>query len=287
MARLGMLAPEFPRGSLEENLDAIAATGAESVQFDLVCALGDTFPETIDDGFAARLRAAFATRRLEMAALSGTCNMIHPDPARRAEGLRGLKRVIAAAPALGTSVVTLCTGSRDPDNMWRRHPDNDAPEAWADLFAGMREAVHEAEQHRVTLGVEPEIANTVDSALKARRLMDEVGSPNLKVVMDGANIFHRGELPRMRDMLDEAFALVGNDIVLAHAKDLDRDGEAGHLPAGKGVLDYPYYLSLLQRSGYDGAIILHALKPPEARDRLAFVRESAPPGYVKTRRSQA
>ena len=40
-------------------------------------------------------------------------------------------------------------------------------------------------------------------------------------------------------MLDEAFALLGRDIVLAHAKDLDHDGEAGHLPAGKGLLDYP------------------------------------------------
>jgi sugar phosphate isomerase/epimerase len=280
-----MLAPEFPHDSLEANLDAIAATGAESVQFDLVCAVGEAFPEAIDAKLADRVRAAFAARGLAMAALSGTCNMIHPDPVRRAEGLRGLTRLIAAAPALGASVVTLCTGSRDPDNMWRRHPDNDAPEAWADLVAGMREAVQVAEEYGMTLGVEPEIANTIDSAEKARRLMDEIASPNLKVIMDGANIFHHGELARMREMLDEAFALVGKDIVLAHAKDLDHDGEAGHVPAGRGLLDYPYYLRLLQRSGYDGAIILHALKPAEARDCLAFVRQAAPPGYIKTRRA--
>ena len=55
--------------------------------------------------------------------------------------------------------------------------------------------------------------------------------------MDGANIFHAGELPRMREILDEAFALLGEHIAFAHAKDLDRDGEAGHLAAGKGLLD--------------------------------------------------
>ena len=44
MANLGLLAPEFDRTTLERNLDAIAATGAESVQFDLVCAVGETFP---------------------------------------------------------------------------------------------------------------------------------------------------------------------------------------------------------------------------------------------------
>jgi hypothetical protein len=33
-------------------------------------------------------------------------------------------------------------------------------------------------------------------------------------------------------------------------------------------------------SGFEGSIILHALKPDEAKDRLAFVRSAAPAGYV-------
>jgi len=280
MANLGLLAPEFNRSSLERNLDAIAANGADSVQFDLVCAVGETFPATIDEALCRRIRNAFAERGLMMAALSGTFNMIHPDPAERTAGLAGLRRVIAAGPALGTSVVTLCTGSRDRENMWRRHPDNDTSEAWSDLVEVMREAVRCAEDYGVTLGIEPEVANVVDSAQKARLLIDEIGSPRLKVIMDGANIFHRGELARMREMLDEAFDLIGPDIVLGHAKDLDHDGEAGHLAAGMGVLDYRHYLSLMQNSGFDGAIILHALTPAQAWSRLDFVRKAAPEGYL-------
>jgi len=98
--------------------------------------------------------------------------------------------------------------------------------------------------------------------------------------MDGANVFQRGQLPNMRKVLAEAFDLLGSDIVLAHAKDLDKDGEAGHLAAGRGRLDYSYYLELLRKSGFDGTIILHALQPAEAKDRLAFVRSSAPAGYL-------
>ena len=131
--------------------------------------------------------------------------------------------------------------------MWRRHPDNDTPEAWDDLVVSMRQAIEVAEEYQVTLAFEPEVANVVDSAIKARRIIDQIGSPYLKVVMDGANIFHTGELPRMREILDEAFTLLGEHIAFAHAKDLDRDGEAGHLAAGKGLLDYDQYLSLLQR----------------------------------------
>ena len=280
MAQLGLLSPEFPSDSLSANLDAIAATGAVSVQFDLVSAVASTFPTELSEATIETIKARFSERRLTMAALSGTYNMIDPDPQARALGAKGLNRVIALAPKLGAQVVTLCTGSRDPSSMWQKHPDNDTPEAWADLLVQMEEAVRVAEDFGVTLGVEPEVGNTINSVRKARRLLDEVSSPQLKIVMDGANIFQRGQLPHMRKVLDEAFELLGSDITLAHAKDLDQDGEAGHVAAGRGRLDYPYYLELLRTSGFEGSIILHALKPGEAKDRLAFVRQAAPPGYV-------
>jgi sugar phosphate isomerase/epimerase len=282
MAQLGIMATTFDRPTFEATLDAVAASGAHSVQFDLGSAAGSTLPESIDAGLCERVRRAFAERNLTLAALAGTYNMIHPDLQERAAGLRGLRTLLAACPALGASLVTLCTGTRDPDSMWRRHPNNDNPEAWTDLVAGMREAVRAAEEHGVTLGIEPEVNNVVDSAQKARRLLDEIGSPRLKVVMDGANIFHHGELPRMREMLDESFDLLGADIALAHAKDLDHDGDAGHLPAGHGVLDYPHYLALLQRSGFDGAMILHGLTEADVPSCLDFVRKAAPRGFWAT-----
>jgi sugar phosphate isomerase/epimerase len=198
--------------------------------------------------------------------------LIDPDLARRRDGLARLHELTRACPAMGASVITLCTGTRDPDNMWRRHPANDAPDAWADLVAALSEALPVAEAHGVTLVVEPEVANVVDSARKARRLLDELRSPRLKVVMDAANLFHAGELAHMRTVLDEAFDLLGPDIVVAHAKDLDHDGEAGHLPAGQGVLDYDRYLSLLHAAGFDGPLILHGLAEPEVEACLAFLR---------------
>jgi sugar phosphate isomerase/epimerase len=280
MATLGLLSPEFPSVSLSANLDAIAVTGAVCVQFDLASAVGHTFPSELSQDTVDAINAGFSERRLTLAALSGTFNMIDPDPQARQAGAEGLNRVIALAPKLETNVVTLCTGSRDPSNMWRRHPDNDKPEAWADLLVQMEEAVRAAEKYGVTLCVEPEIGNTINSVYKARRLLDEVRSPRLKIVMDGANIFQHGQLPNMRKVLDEAFELLGSDIALAHAKDLDKDGEAGHVAAGRGRLDYPYYMELMRSSGFEGSIILHALKPVEAKDRLAFVRSAAPAGYV-------
>ena len=280
MATLGLLSSEFPAVSLDTNLNTIAATGAISVQFDLVSAVGQSLPDVLSPHTLEAINVGFSQHHLTLAALSGTYNMIDPNPQARLAGAEGLDRLIALAPCLGTDLVTLCTGSRDPESMWRKHPDNDTPEAWADLLVQIERAVQVAEEYGVTLGVEPEIGNTINSVHKARRLLDEVRSPQLKIVMDGANIFQSGQLANMRKVLDEAFELLGPDIVLAHAKDLDKDGEAGHLAAGRGRLDYPYYLELLRKSGFEGAIILHALKPAESKDRLAFVRSIAPADYL-------
>ena len=207
-----------------------------------------------------------------MAAVSGTFNLIHPNLARRWDGLAQLKVLIAAARQIGTSVITLCTGTRDPDDMWRWDPDNDSPEAWRDLTASLNEVLPMAEAHDVTLAFEPEVGNVVNSARKGRRLLDELKSPHLKVVMDGANLFHPGDLSRMKDILNKAFDLLGKDIVIAHAKDLRRDGEMRNAAAGKGVLDYELYLSLFAGFDFRGPLILHGLDEKEVPESVAFLR---------------
>ena len=124
----------------------------------------------------------------------------------------------------------------------------------------------------MTLGIEPEVSNVVDSAEAARRLLDEVRSPRLGVIMDGANLFARGTLARMGEVLDRAFELLGPAIVVGHAKDLDADGRAGQLAAGQGVLDYDRYLALFRNVGFNGPLILHSLAESEVADAVAFLR---------------
>jgi sugar phosphate isomerase/epimerase len=60
--------------------------------------------------------------------------------------------------------------------------------------------------------------------------------------------------------------------VLAHAKDLSRDGEAGHDAAGTGLLDYDRYVALLGAVGYEGPLILHSLQETQVANCVAFLR---------------
>jgi sugar phosphate isomerase/epimerase len=270
--QIGIFAKTFVRPTLRETLEAVKAHRLDCVQFNMACVGLPTLPAQIDPRLADHIRGEMVKREISMAAISGTFNMIDPDLEKRREGLRRLGVLASACRRLGSSVITLCTGSRDPGNMWRRHPDNDSPQAWKDLVTAMRQALRIAEENDITLAFEPEVANVVDSAQKGRRLLKEMQSPRLKVVMDGANLFHAGELPRMREILDEAFKLLGEHLVIAHAKDLSHDGEAGHEAAGTGLLDYDYYLSHLRAVGFDGPLILHSLEEAQVPECVAFLR---------------
>ena len=72
----------------------------------------------------------------------------------------------------------------------------------------MREAVAIADRHEVTLAFEPEINNVVSSVMRARRLLDEIDSPWLKVVIDPANLLRPGDLGRLGEILEEAVLAV-------------------------------------------------------------------------------
>ncbi len=270
--KIGIFAKTFARPSLEATLDAVRAHDLDCVQFNLACAGLPTLPDELDQGVIERIRAAAAARGITLAAISGTFNMCHPDEAERARNLVRLGVLARACRPLGVSVITVCAGSRDRHDMWRRHPDNDTPEAWGDMLDCLGQALQIAEACDVTLAFEPEVANVIDSARKGRRLLDELRSPRLKVVMDAANLFHAGELARMPEILSEAFDLLASDMVLAHAKDLQHDGEAGHQAAGTGALDYDLYLRLLRGAGYDGPLILHSLDEAQVDLAVAFLR---------------
>lgn len=271
--QLGIHIGTFPRPTVEAALDAVAEHGLGAIHFNFKAAGLESMPERIAPDLCRRIAREAAARGIAIATLSGTFNMIHPDRRRRREGLRRLDVLAASARPLGTSAISLSTGTRDPDDMWRRHPDNDTPEAWQEMVEAMTAAVEIADRHDVTLGIEPEVSNVVDSAAKARRLLDTFRSPRLAIVMDGANLFHAGQLARMHAVLDEAFALLGPDIVAAHAKDLDRDGEAGQIAAGTGVLDYDHYLACFHRAGFNGPLILHSLHESDVPASVAMLRE--------------
>jgi len=269
--RLGIFARTFSRPTVEGVFDAVREHQLDCVQFNMACAGLPALPDDIAPSLSIRIHEASMSRGIEIAAVSGTYNMAHPAPEVRQAGLRRLRTLASACHGMGTSVITLCTGTRDPENMWRWHPENASSQAWSDLLSSMEAALRIAEEEQVTLAIEPERANVVNTAAKGHALLATMQSSRLKVVIDPANLIVPGDEHQMSQVLDEAFDLLGEYIVIAHAK--DRGADDTFHAAGGGILDYDHYVRLLREAAFDGPFILHGLTEGQIDAALQFLRD--------------
>jgi sugar phosphate isomerase/epimerase len=275
---MGAFSPEIARNSLDEVFRAAARLGFTQMQYAFVSSHGEEMPERLHPGEAEQVADAARRHGIRIVAVNGTYNMADPDPNRRAVYEGRFARVAEACAVLGCKIVTICTGSRHPDSMWRWHPDTATEAAWSDLIASTRAILPLAEKYDLLLGVETEASNVCATVEKTRRYLDEIGSPRLKVIMDCANLFPAGtaRLENVRPTIDRAFALLGQDIVLAHGKDVLAADEVRFAEPGLGIVDYPHYFSRLREYGYRGGLILHGIHdesgfaPSVARMRAAM-----------------
>lgn len=281
--KLGICTTDFPTLPVGQLFERIAEMGFSGVQlcYASVTECGFTadarfdIPAEIPDAAQEAIAEAAERCGLTICAVNGTYNMAHPDAAVRAEGLARFDGLCDAAAALGIGVVSLCSGTRSLRSMWQPHPDNGSESAWRDLSASLRGAAAIAEKYGLTLAIETEASNIIDTPAKARRMLDEIGSPALKMVLDAANLFLPGTAhpQNVRPVLTEAFAAFGRDVVLAHGKDIAESDGIAFVPTGEGILDFPFFLQLLEKYGYNGDFVLHGIfdesKMKQARARIA------------------
>jgi sugar phosphate isomerase/epimerase len=267
--RLGIFAKTFVGSTPLTVLAACKAAGYRCAQFNMACAGLPAMPDEIPATTIDVIRQAVAETGVELVALSGTYNMIHPDPAVREAGMRRLAVLLAAARALDIKLVTLCTGTRDPVDQWAHHPDNATPEAWADLLTEMRKAVALAEAAGVDLGIEPEQANVVTSAEDGERLAAAIGSERIRFVLDPANLFEIADRDAARTVVADAVDMLVGRIAMVHAKDRKADGSFA--TAGTGIVDFPDFFARLRASGFDGPVVTHGLTAEEAPDVAAYL----------------
>jgi sugar phosphate isomerase/epimerase len=271
--QLGIFARTFPSLTLSSNLDAIIANGFHVTQYNLACAGLVTLPDAISPHKREEIRTGCRERNLTIAAISATFNIIDPNIEQRRDNFRRFTILAEAAPPIGTNIVTLCTGTRDPHDMWKHHPENTSAAAWKEMVEALRAIVAIAESAGVMVAIEPETNNVVSSARAARLALDEIGSSRLKIVLDAANLIDSPDPARMRDVLDEAIELLAAETTIAHAKDLTWHDGPQHCAAGAGILDYEHYLNGLSRSGFTGPLILHGLAEHEVAASREFLQD--------------
>ena len=269
MMQLGIFAKTFLASNAKDALAAVSAATLRVAHYNMVCSGLAPMPDAIPDAVQVNLRTASLEHKVELVAISGTYNMIHPDVAVRKKGVVRLEILAAFCKCMGIPAITLCTGTRHLTDKWTFHPENNDPSAWRDLCKEMEQALQIATDYGVMLAFEPEVANVINTCQKGRRLLDEMASDHLRVVFDPANLFEIANPRQQHRLIDEGLDLLGSDLVMAHAK--DRTVEGAFCAAGTGCLDYPYFLNALRSIHFDGPLVMHGLAPGEVPTSVRFL----------------
>ncbi len=274
MIELGVFARVFPPGPPDEVAARISAAGFTATQLNLVAIGRPSLDPTLTADEARAISRSFEAGGVRVWAVSGTFNAIHPDLALREAGIRACGVNIAGAGAMEAEVVTLCTGTRDPDSNWRAHRDNVTSAAWHDLRSTLDALIPVAIDAGVRLGIEPERGNVVCDASAAVQLFRELGGDAryLAVVLDPANLLTESTLPRQQEILTEAFEALGGHVAGVHAKDV---AASGYAAPGTGGMDYELVMRLHAALPHRVPVIAQDLAAADAPRVAAFLAEHA------------
>jgi sugar phosphate isomerase/epimerase len=270
VSRLGIFARTFRRNTPAEVADAVIGAGYALAHWNFTAIGRPTLAADVEHAQFAAVRRAFDSAGLGIPSVSGTFNMIHPDADLRACQIEQAVRLIGLVPELGARVVTLSTGTRDPENMWRANSGNTDPSAWSDLRQSLDPLLEAAREAGIRLGVEPEFANVVRDARTARRLLDEVGlDAPIGIVLDPANLLTPETVDQQDKIIGEAIDLLGGRVIGVQAKDVAASGRSA---PGGGLMNYPALFAQLARIGPVPVIVQDASEEDAARVRSDLVR---------------
>ncbi len=246
--------------TLKECLQIAKDAGFDAVEpnFNLE---GEFSAESTDDEIRAIKRMADEIG----IAISGVCSflfwpysMTHPDPGRRARGIRLAERMAEAAALLGTDNLLVVPGAVYAP--WLEDPipvPNDVCERRAK--EAVRALIPKAEQAGVTLNIENIFANGfLFSPQEMADFVDSFASETVKVHFDTGNI--------MQYQFPEHWVpILGSRIKNVHLKEWDKRTQEFNLNTFRtlldGTTDWPALVGALEDIGYDGYLTFEYFHP--------------------------
>ena len=273
-ANLGIRAHDLEAENLQELAANVAQRGFSAVQLALAKSITEfsTSTGSLSPGYGHYVKSLFQQHDVRIAVLGCYINMIHPDLAERQRQLDRFKEHIRFTRHFGCSIVGTETGSVIPSLGYSK--DNFTEEAYSAVVESVRELVEEAEKFGVIVGIEGGINHPIHTPNRMKRLLEDVPSPNLQVIYDPANFISLENVHDQHSVMDEAFELFGERIVIVHAKDFILDnGEIVMVPVGTGQLDYKYLAERLKKEKPFINILLENTRDPHIADSIRYIQD--------------
>lgn len=262
MITLGCRVHDLGNGDFEEVLERGEKLGIKALQL----VLWKSFPEklvtnqALTPDFAEYIRRVVLKRNMHVAVLGCYLNLATPDEMEYKMTLARYKACIQFAAWMGATVVGTETGALNKE--YRSCSKNQSEEAYILFRDRLKNLLEFAERVGVTIAIEPVATHIIYSPERAKRLLEELESPNLKIIFDPANLISVENENRQESILENALTLIGKDIVVMHVKDyIICDGERIEVDAGEGRLPYRKIRSWLHENKPYMDVILEGTTP--------------------------
>lgn len=204
-----------------------------------------TTDEALTPGLAMYLKNVFAKNNVDIAVLGCYLNLANPNPEKLAQITHRYMAHIRFASWLGCGVVGTETGA--PNEEYKHVPECHSEEALQTFITNLRPVVKYAEQMGVVVAIEPVWKHIVCNPKRARRVLDEINSPNLQIILDPVNLLDICNYQDQVAIVDEAIELLGPDVAMVHLKDfVVEDDKLVSVGAGLGNMDYTSVIKFMK-----------------------------------------
>ena len=204
-----------------------------------------TTDEALTPGLAMYIKNVFAKNHVDIAVLGCYLNLANPNPEKLAQITHRYMAHIRFASWLGCGVVGTETGA--PNETYTHVPECHGEEALKTFITNLRPVVKYAEQMGVVFAIEPVWKHIVCNPVRARRVLDEIASPNLQIILDPVNLLDICNYKDQVAIVDEAIDLLGPDVAMVHLKDfVVEDEKLVSVGAGLGQMDYSSVMKFMK-----------------------------------------
>lgn len=197
-------------------------------------------------GYATYLRKMFAKYDVDIAVLGCYLNLAHPDPEELKKIQERYYAHIRFASILGCSVVGTETGAPNAD--YRYEPACHTEEALSTFITNLRPVVECAEKFGVILAIEPVWNHIVYDSERALRVLEEISSPNLQIILDPVNLLSVENCGDYEAVIKKAIEDLGEYTAVLHMKDfVVKDGKIVSGAPGTGVMKYDAIMDFVKK----------------------------------------
>lgn len=245
--QLGIRLHDLEKLPFEERI-AKAAEGGFACGHLALSKLITEFPtadEALTPGLAMYIRKVFERNHVDIAVLGCYLNLATPDEKALEKTMHRYLAHIRFASLLGCGVVGTETGA--PNAEYAFTPECRTEKTLELFIERLRPVVAYAEKMGVVFAIEPVAKHIVCTPARARRVLDEIASPNLQIIFDPVNLLDGTNYTDREKIFDEAIGLLGEDIAMVHLKDFRTgNGDLTACACGTGEMDYTKILHFMK-----------------------------------------